>query len=255
MTALFGLSLRSEEQCAFDPELLPDFCRALELPGTVLDTHAAEPWSDFCRRRGIGWGVRDLLDPALARTLVVAEELVAFEALRKLDDRAEAAFGHGAKWASLDLDVSGAVKSDDRREKLYALLRQTGGILGRSAPGLTLFLPVRVPPPPGAGADAAELLRFMHGLPLPGVRFVFELYPHEPGALEWRCGEVLRFESRNWRVCFSPASGNYLKADVLHRFFGDDDLPPEPLSVLFSPEGGAPDEFLFARLEKAVFAG
>ena len=127
MTARFGLTLRNEEQCAFAPELLPDFCRVLELPGTVLDTRAVEAWSSFCRDRDLDWGVRDLLDPALARTLTDADERVRFEALRKLGSRAEAAWSEGAKWASLDLDVSGALKSAERREKLYRLLRQTGG--------------------------------------------------------------------------------------------------------------------------------
>lgn len=253
MTALFGLSLRSEEQCAFSPERLPDFCRCLELPGTVLDTRAVEAWSSSCRDRGIDWGVRDLLDPALARTLTEADERVRFEALRKLGERAETAFYEGAKWASLDLDVSAAVNSAVHREKLYLLLRQTGGMIFRIAPKLKLLLPVRIPPPPGGGADPTALLGFCHDLPLPGMHLVFEVHPHEPGALDWKGGEGLRFESRTWRVCFNPSSGNYLKADVLHRFFGDDDLPPEPLRVLFSPEGCVPDEFLFSQLAKAVY--
>ena len=185
MTALFGLTLRGEEQCAFSPELLPDFCRSLELPGTILDTRAVEAWSGVCDDRGIDWGVRDLLDPALARTLTDADERVRFEALRKLGERAGIAFDEGAKWASLDLDVSGAVKSAERREKLNRLLRQTGGMFGRIAPKLVLFLPVRIPPPPGGGADPVELLNFFHGLPLPGLHLVFELHPHEPGALDW----------------------------------------------------------------------
>lgn len=253
MTALFGLSWRNEEQCAFSPELLPEFCRVLELPGTVLDTRAGAVWSEICEDRGIAWGVRDLIDPALARTLTEADERVRFEALRKLGDRAGAAFEHGAKWASLDFDVSAAVNSAGSREKLYLLLRQTGGMLTRLAPKLTLFLPVRIPPPPGGGADPTALLNFYHDLPLPGMHLVFELHPHEPGALDWKGGEGLRFEGRTWRVCFNPSSGNYLKAEVLHRFFGDDDLPPEPLRIFFSPEGCVPDEFLFSQLAKAVF--
>ena len=32
-----------------------------------------------------------------------------------------------------------------------------------------------------------------------------------------------------------------------------DDLPPEPLRILFSPEGCVPDEFLFSQLAKAVY--
>ena len=253
MTALFGLSLRTEEQCAFSPELLPEFCRALELPGTVLDSRATEAWSGICEDRGIAWGVRDLIDPALARTWTEADERVCLEALRKLGDRAGAAWKHGAKWASLDFDVAAAVSSAGVREKLFRLLRQTGGMLARIAPKLTLFLPVRIPAPPGGSADPTALLNFCHALPLPGMHLVFELHPHEPGALDWQCGAGLRFESRNWRVCFHPSSGNYLKAEVLHRFFGDDDLPPEPLRILFSPEGCVPDEFLFSQLAKAVY--
>lgn len=255
MTAFFGLTMRSEEQCTFAPELLPDFCRCLELPGTLLDTRAVAAWNRVCDERGIDWGVRDLLDPALARTLTEADERVRFEALRKLRDRAGAAAAHGAKWASLDLDASAALNSAERCERLHRLLRQAGGMLARVAPGLVLFLPVRIPPPPGMSVEAAALLRFRHDLPLPGIRLIFELHPHEPGALDWQGGETLRFEGRFWRICFHPSSGNYLKAEVLHRFFGDDDLPPEPLRIFFSPEGCVLDEFLFSQLEKAVFAG
>jgi len=253
MTALFGLTLRSEEQCAFVPERLPDFCRALELPGTVLDTRAVEPWSALCRERGIDWGVRDLLDPALARTLADADELVLFEALRKLGDRTAAALDHEAKWASLDLDVSGATGDHAHTGKLRRFLGMIGGAVYRMDPEFTLFLPVRIPPPPGMGAAPAEVLKLEHELPLPNLRLIFELHPHEPGALDWKCGGNLRFASRNWRICFHPSSGNYLKAEVLHRFFGDDDLPPEPLRILFSPEGCVPDEFLLSQLAKAVF--
>ncbi len=248
MTVEFGLSLRDEEQVAFTPAQLPEFCRLLELPGEVLDEASGDGWSGFCAGHSIRFGVRDLIDPGLSRRMAEESDVVRVEALRKLASRARRAVSLGARWASLDIDVGRAVGDPEYAEQVRVLLLQAGGMLARLKEPLPLLLPVRIPAA-GVASEPEAVLRFRHWLPLPGLRLIFELHPHEPGATGWNGMEMLRFEAVWWRICFDPGSGNYLNAAALKKML---ELPgaalPEPLRVLFSPEKSVPDVFLLEQL-------
>ena len=248
MKPLFGLGRRGV--CRV-PETPPEFCRLLELPGEVLDGPSVRECLRSCAGRGIEWGVRDLLDPGLSRRLAEEGDHLRIEAFRKLGRRADVALANGAKWASLDFDAGRAATDAAYAALLRPVLLQTGGVLAGCGGMLPLLLPVRIPAPGGA-AEPERLLKFRHGLPLPGMGLVFELHPHEPGALEWAGRELLRFEARWWRLCFDPASGNQLSAGVLRRFldFGGD--APEPLRVIFSPECAVWDDFTLKQLSETV---
>ena len=248
MSRLFGISLRDEERCEALLRKLPRFCRLLEFPGGLLDSlRARREAADRCAASGIEWGVRDLLDANLARQLAQAGETLRFEALRKFEERARAAASSGAAWASLDLDAGRAAADPGYEPFFHDLVRQLGGILARTKSRFALLLPVRIPSAEAASPE--NLLRFRHRLPLPGFRLVFELHPHEPGALAWAGIETLRFEARHWRICFDPASGNTLAPAALNRFLDAGPLPPEPMRILFSPEGAAvPDDYMLKQL-------
>ena len=115
-----------------------------------------------------------------------------------------------------------------------------------------MYVPLRIPAL-GDAADPSRLLRFVHALPLPQFSTVFELHPHEPGALAWDGLEKLRFAARFWRICFAPASGNKLAPGALSRFLDGGELPPEPMRILFSPEGAsALDDYILEQLSETV---
>jgi len=175
-----------------------------------------------------------------------------FEALRKFESRARSALAGGAAWASLDVDAGRAATDAGYREKVFALLGQCGGIVDRLRRNWPLYLPVRIPAA-GDGAAPDKLLEFVHALPLPQLALIFELHPHEPGALAWDGLEKLRFHARFWRICFAPASGNKLAPAALGRFLDAGDLPPEPMKILFSPEGAsAADDYTMEQLSETA---
>ena len=65
--------------------------------------------------------------------------------------------------------------------------------------------------------------------------------------------EKLRFAARFWRICFSPASGNKLAPAALSRFLDAGDLAPEPMKILFSPEGAsALDDYVLEQLTETA---
>ena len=249
----FGLSLREEAHCAALLPRLPAFCRFLEIPGSALDSfQLRRAVSARCAELGTAWGVRDLIDADLARRLAEEGESLRFEALRKFESRARSALTTGAAWASLDLDAGRAVVDAAYAKKVFALLGQLGGIAERLKHDWPLYLPVRIPAP-GEAAEPSKLLRFRHALPLPNLGLVFELHPHEPGALAWDGLEKLRFAARFWRIRFLPASGNKLAPAALSRFLDAGDLPPEPLKILFSPEGAsAADDYTMEQLSETA---
>ena len=235
----FGLSLREEAHCSALLPHPPEFCRLFEAPGGVLDSlQLRRGISDMCDARKMEWGVRDLIDPALARRLAEEGESLRLEALRKFESRARTAMTGGAAWVSFDVDAARAVVDDGYGRKAVMLLCQLVGIMERIGCDCPLYVPVRLPAP-GEAADPTRLLRFRHALPLPQLNLVFELHPHEPGALAWGGMEKLRFAARLWRICFSPASGNKLAPGALSRFLAAGAPAPEPLRILFSPEGAA----------------
>lgn len=248
MTPRFGLSLRSADGAI---PALPKFCRMLELPGEVLDGSSVREWSRECAAKGIEWGVRDLLDSGLARKLADERDTLLIEAFRKLEARAKTATAYGAKWASLDLDAERASRDAEYGRAVRRVLLQIGGILAKPGRRIPLLLPVRIPVP-GGGADPEKLLAFRHALPLAGMRLVFELHPHEPGALEWGGRGILRFEARWWRVCFDPASGNKLSSAALSRFLDFGPEAPEAMRVFFSPEPVGSDDFVLNQLSDTV---
>ena len=248
MKPVFGLSLRS---AGAEVKAPPEFCRMLELPGEVLDDASVREWSRMCADRNIEWGVRDLLDPGLSRRLAEENDTLRIEAFRKLETRIGRATANGAEWASFDLDAGRAVEDPDYASSLSAVLLQIGGVLAGASGKLPLLLPVRIPAP-GRAAEPERLLKFRHALPFPGVRFVFELHPHEPGALEWTGRELLRFEARWWRVCFDPASGNKLSAGALSRFLDFGEEAPEAMRLFFSPESSGDDDMVLKQLSETA---
>jgi len=249
----FGLSLREEPQLSAVLAHLPGFCRMLEVPGSVLDSaQLRRRVADKCGASALEWGVRDLLDAGLARRLAEEGESLRFEALRKFESRARAALACGASWASFDLDAGRAVVDAEYGRKALFLMRQLGGILEKLKHDWSLYIPVRIPAP-GEAAEPTRLLKFFHELPLPQFGLVFELHPHEPGALAWDGMEKLRFHARLWRICFDPTSGNKLAPAALSRFLADDGLAPEPLRILFSPEGAsAADDYTMTQLSETA---
>lgn len=251
--SVFGLSFREEAHCAALPAQLPEFCRLLEVPGGVLDqSQLRRSVADRCEKLRVAWGVRDLLDATLARRLAEEGESLRFEALRKFESRARAALSSGAAWASFDIDAGRAVVDPEYGRRAFELLRQLGGMLERLKHDWPLYLPVRIPAP-GAAAEPSRLLKFRHELPLPQFSLVFELHPHEPGALAWDGMEKLRFAARFWRIRFDPTSGNKLAPGALSRFLADDGLPPEPLKILFAPEGAsAADDYTMTQISETV---
>ena len=250
---VFGLSLRDEAHCAALLPRLPEFCRQLEVPGSALDSISLRrAVSDRCAEREAEWGVRDLIDANLARRLAEEGESLRFEALRKFESRARAALATGAAWASIDLDAGRAVVDVEYARRVVELACQLCGIAERIRRDWPLYIPVRIPAP-GEAAEPSKLLKFLHALPLPQLRLVFELHPHEPGALAWNGLEKLRFHSRFWRIRFLPASGNKLAPGALSRFLDAGDLPPEPLRILFSPEGAsAADDYTMEQLSETA---
>ena len=250
---VFGLSLREEAHCAALLPRLPEFCRLLEVPGDALDSLSLRrDVADRCAARGINWGVRDLIDAELARRLAEAGETLRFEALCKFESRMRSALAAGAAWASLDLDAGRAVVDAEYGEKLFVLIRQLGGVLERFKYDWPLYLAARIPAP-GEAADPARLLRFFRSLPLPQFAPVFELHPHEPGALAWDGMEKLGFAARLWRICFAPASGNKLAPAALSRFLDAGKPAPEPMKILFSPEGAAAaDDYTVEQLSETA---
>ena len=251
--SMFGLSLREEAHVAALLPRLPEFCRYLEVPGSALDSlQLRRDIGSRCAELDVAWGVRDLLDAGLARRLAEEGESLRFEALRKFESRARSALASGAAWASLDLDAVRAVVDAGYAKKVFALLVQLGGIAERIRRDWPLYVPVRIPAP-GEAAEPSHLLRFDHALPLPQLRLVFELHPHEPGALAWDGLEKLRFAARFWRIRFLPASGNKLAPGALSRFLDAGDLPPEPMKILFSPEGAsAADDYTMEQLSETA---
>lgn len=251
--SLFGLSLREEEHCSALLAHLPGFCRLLEVPGSALDSlQLRRGIADRCGALGAAWGVRDLIDAGLAQRLAEEGESLRFEALRKFESRVRSALAGGAAWASLDLDAGHAVVDAEYGRKALALIRQLGGILERFKHDWQLYIPVRIPAP-GEAAEPSRLLKFFHELALPQFGLVFELHPHEPGALAWDGMEKLRFAARFWRICFDPTSGNKLAPAALSRFLADDGLAPEPLKILFSPEGAsAADDYTMTQLSETA---
>lgn len=251
--SVFGLSLREEAYCSALPARLPEFCRLLEVPGGVLDSQQLRrAVADRCAKFDLAWGVRDLLDAGLARRLAEEGESLRFEALRKFESRARAALASGAAWASFDLDAGRAVVDAEYGRKAFELLRQLGGIVEKLKHDWQLYIPVRIPAP-GEAAEPAKLLKFRHELPLPQFSLVFELHPHEPGALAWDGMGKLRYAARFWRICFDPTSGNKLAPGALSRFLADDDQPPEPLKILFAPEGAsAADDYTMTQISETV---
>jgi len=250
----FGLSLREEAHCSVLLPHPPEFCRLLEIPGSALDSlQLRRGISEMCAARQLAWGVRDLVDPALARRLAEEGESLRLEALRKFESRARAAMAGGATWASVDLDAGRAVVDAGYARKVISLLCQFAGIAARIGYDCPLYVPVRIPAP-GNAADPDLLLRFRHALPLPYLALVFELHPHEPGALAWDGMEKLRFAARLWRICFAPASGNKLAPAALSRFIRPGTPPaPEPLRILFSPEGAnAADAYTMEQLSETA---
>ena len=249
----FGMSLREEAHCSVLLPRPPEFCRLLEVPGSVLDAfRLRRDISAMCAAGGIAWGVRDLIDSALTRRLAEDEASLRLEALRKFESRARTAREGGAAWASLDLDAGRAAVDPGYGRKAISLLCQLSGIQERIGCVFPLYIPVRIPASDGA-ADPANLLRFLHALPLPNLAFVFELHPHEPGALAWDGMEKLRFAARRWRICFSPASGNKLAPSALSRFLDAGELAPEPMRIFFSPEdASAPDEYTLKQLSETA---
>ena len=251
--ALFGISLRDEAHCHALLARPPEFCRLLEFPGSALDSlQLRRAIADLRSARGVQWGVRDLIDPELARRLAEEGESLRFEALRKFESRARSALAAGAAWASLDLDAGRAVVDAAYGREVVALVCQLGGIMERLRHDWPLYVALRVPAP-GEAADPERLLRFAHALPLAQFGLVFELHPHEPGALAWDGMEKLRFAARFWRICFSPASGNKLAPAALSRFLDAGDLAPEPMKILFSPEGAsALDDYVLEQLTETA---
>ena len=249
----FGLSLRDEADASALLPHLPEFCRLLEVPGSALDSLALRrAVADRCASSGAAWGVRDLIDAGLARRLAEESDSLRFEALRKFESRARSALAGGAAWASLDIDAGRAATDAEYCKAVFVLLRQCGGIVERICRNWPLYLPVRIPVP-GDAADPAQLLEFVHALPLPQFALVFEFHPHEPGALAWDGLEKLRFHARFWRICFAPASGNKLAPGALSRFLDAGDLPPEPMKILFSPEGAsAVDDYTVEQISETV---
>jgi len=249
----FGLSLHEEAHASALLPRLPKFCRLLEVPGSALDSISLRrAVADRCASSGAAWGVRDLIDAGLARRLAEEGDSLRFEALRKLESRARSALASGAAWASLDVDAGRAAVDEEYRRKVFVLLRQCGGIVERIRRSWPLYLPVRIPAP-GDAADPARLLEFVHALPLPQLAPVFELHPHEPGALAWDGLAKLRFHARFWRICFAPASGNKLAPVALGRFLDAGDLPPEPMKILFSPTGAsAADDYTMEQISETV---
>ena len=249
----FGLSLRDEAQLPAVLAHLPGFCRLLEVPGSTLDSaQLRRSIADKCCGRDIEWGVRDLIDAGLARRLAEETESLRFEALRKFESRVRSALAGGAAWASFDLDAGRAVVDPEYGQKALALMRQLGGMLEKLKHDWSLYIPVRIPAP-GDAAEPSHLLKFVHELALPQFALVFELHPHEPGALAWDGMEKLRFSARFWRICFDPASGNKLAPGALSRFLDAGDLPPEPMKILFSPEGAsAADDYTMEQLTETA---
>lgn len=249
----FGLTVSGEAHCSALSARPPEFCRFIEIPGGALDSLALRRTvGDNCARNGLGWGVRDLVDPELARNLAEAGDTLRFEALRKFESRARAALAAGAGWASLDLDVGRAVADGEYCRKMRVAALQLCGVLDRLKRDWTLYLPVRIPAP-GAAAEPSRLLGFLHDLPLPQIEPAFELHPHEPGALTWGGMDKLRFAARFWRIAFAPASGNKLAAGALSRFLDAGELPPGALRVSFAPEGaGAADDYTLAQIAETV---
>ena len=249
----FGLSLREEAHAASLLPHLPRFCRLLEVPGSALDSLSLRrAVADRCGASGVAWGVRDLIDAGLARRLAEEGDSLRLEALRKFESRARSALAGGAAWASLDVDAGRAAVDAEYRKKVFALVGQCAGILERIRRNWPLYLPVRIPAP-GDAAEPKKLLEFVHSLPLPQLAVVFELHPHEPGALAWDGLEKLRFHARLWRICFAPASGNKLAPAAMGRFLVAGSLPPGPMKILFSPEGAAAaDDYTMEQLSETA---
>ena len=250
---IFGLSLREEPHDPAFVAHLPGFCRLLEVPGSVLDSlQLRRGMADKCGELKAEWGVRDLIDAGLAQRLAEEGESLRFEALRKFESRARSALECGAAWASFDLDAGRAVVDAEYGRKALVLVRQLGGILEKLKHDWPLYIPVRIPAP-GEAAEPSRLLKFFHELALPQFAPAFELHPHEPGALAWDGMEKLRFAARFWRICFDPTSGNKLAPTALSRFLADDGLAPEPLKILFSPEGAsAADDYTMEQLSETA---
>lgn len=246
MKPLFGLSLRTFPEELFKAP--PEFCRMLELTGDALDEGVFRKAQRRCG--SMEYGVRDLLDPMLSRRLVGADAPLLAEAMIKLSERAHMADKLGARWASLDVDAARAVEDPEYAAELRRILLTVGGALVKTGWREPLLLPVRIPAP-GRAADPERLLKFRHELPIAGMRLVFELHPHEPGALEWGWRELLGFEARWWRLCFDPASGNRLSAGALSRFLEFSALAPEPPRVLFSPAAET-DAFTLDQIAETV---